>query len=144
LKSRKSFILSTTIFLVIHCQGQSNKDSLPAKSPAQDTTIYTYPEIEPAYPGGPGAWSRYLEKNLHDPGKSNHKIGVTVQFIVDKLGNTSDIRVLELDNPEPIPESSLGVYKQEALRLIGKSGRWAPAIQNGRQARAYKRVTIEF
>jgi len=51
-----------------------------------------------------------------------------VQFVVDKEGNVSDVQAVE--GPEAL--------RAEAVRVIKKSGKWTPAIQNGRKVNSYK------
>lgn len=94
-------------------------------------------EIESEYPGGLGAWMRYLQKNLQYPPAAvdNEVQGtVTVQFVVDKEGAISDVEAIS--GPDEL--------KAEAIRVIKKSGKWTAAIQNGRQVKSYKRQPITF
>ena len=35
-------------------------------------------------------------------------------------------------------------YREEAERLIKKSGKWLPAVQDGKQVNSYKVQTIKF
>lgn len=96
-------------------------------------------EIESGFPGGPGAWARYLNKNLPqyytgDVTDRNIQGRVVVQFIVDKEGNISDVQGVE--GPKelwPIAE-----------KVIRASGKWTPAVQNGRQVKSYKKQPITF
>jgi periplasmic protein TonB len=96
-------------------------------------------EIEAGYPGGLPAWARFLNKNLRypDDGLNNGIAGtVMVQFVVDLEGNVSDIQAIGG------PES--GGLREEAIRVIKKSGKWDPAIQNGRHVKAYRRQPVTF
>jgi len=112
------------------------------EAPKKDETDYdqtfTKVEIESDYPGGAGAWARYLNKTLHYPDEAvNNEIQgqVIVQFIVDKEGNVSNV--------EAISGPTDGGLRDEAVRVIKKSGKWTPAIQNGRQVKSYKKKTRE-
>lgn len=96
-------------------------------------------EIESEYPGGMPAWLRYLNKNFRypDEGLNNEIEGtVMVQFIVDKDGNVSDVQAVS--GPEQ------GGLREEAVRVIKRSGVWIPAVQNGRKVRSYKRQPVIF
>ncbi|HWK02066.1 MAG TPA: TonB family protein [Puia sp.] len=96
-------------------------------------------EQESFYPGGMEAWKRYLNKNFRYPDEAqNNEIQgvVTVQFIVDKDGNVSDVQAVS--GPEQ------GGLREEAVRVIKKSGKWTPAVQNGRQVKSYKKQPITF
>jgi len=100
---------------------------------------FTKVEIESEFPGGAGAWLRYLNKNLRYPDDAvNNEIQgtVIVQFIVDKEGNVSDVT--------PISGPDNGGLREEAVRVIKKSGKWTPAVQNGRQVKSYKKQPIVF
>ena len=94
-------------------------------------------EIESEYPGGMSAWQRFLNRNLRYPQEAidqNVEGFVTVQFIVDKEGNVSDVEAV----------SGPAELRVEAVRVIKKSGKWTPAIQNGRKVKSYKKQPIGF
>jgi len=57
-----------------------------------------------------------------------------VQFIVDKQGVVSDVEAISGPNE----------LREEAVRVIKKSGQWTPAVQNGRQVKSYKKQPIIF
>jgi len=111
------------------------------EAPKKDETDYdktfTKVEIESEYPGGDAAWRRYLLKSLQYPSdaQDNGIQGtVVVQFIVDKEGMVSDVQAIS--GPEEL--------RKEAERVIKKSGKWTPAVQNGRQVKSYKKQPIVF
>lgn len=96
-------------------------------------------EIESEYPGGLAAWQRYLNKNFRYPDEAlNNGVQgvVTVQFVVDKAGNVSDVQAI--GGPD------LGGLRDEAIRVIRKSGSWIPAIQNGQKVKSYKKQPVVF
>ncbi len=98
---------------------------------------FTKVEIESEYPGGPAAWQRYLNRNLRYPQDAidNEIQGtVVVQFIVDKEGVVSEVQAIS--GPKELQD--------EAVRVIKKSGKWTPAVQNGRQVKSYKKQPIVF
>jgi protein TonB len=111
------------------------------EAPKKDETDYdktfTKVEIESEYPGGASAWQRYLNKNLRYPqeAQDNEIQGtVIIQFIVDKQGVVSDVEAISGPNE----------LRDEAVRVIKKSGQWTPAVQNGRQVKSYKKQPIVF
>jgi len=113
------------------------------EAPKKDETDYeqtfTKVEIESSYPGGAGAWMRYLNKTFRYPqeAQDNEIQGtVVVQFIVDKEGNVSDV--------EAVSGPTNGGLRDEAIRVIKKSGKWEPAVQNGRKVKSYKKQPITF
>jgi protein TonB len=98
---------------------------------------FTKVEIESDYPGGAAAWQRYLNRNLRYPQEAidNEIQGtIVVQFIVDKEGVVSDVEAIS--GPKEL--------RDEAVRVIKKSGKWTPAVQNGRQVKSYKKQPIVF
>lgn len=114
--------------------------SAPVQTENWDQT-FTKVEIESEFPPGgekgKKAWSDFLNRELgRDPSWAELGVSgtVIVQFIVDKLGNVSDITVVE--GPQ-----KLRPYAEKALK---KSGKWVPAIQNGHQVKSQKRQPITF
>lgn len=59
---------------------------------------------------------------------------VTIKFVVDKDGSVSNIQAIS--GPEDL--------KAEAVRVISKSGKWTPALQNGNHVKSYKVQQIIF
>ncbi|HVM88964.1 MAG TPA: TonB family protein [Puia sp.] len=111
----------------------------PKKVEEDYDKTFTKVEIESQYPGGADAWARYLNKTLHYPDDAiNNEIQgtVIVQFIVDKEGNVSDVQA--------VSGPTDGGLRDEAVRVIKRSGKWTPAVQNGRQVKSYKKQPIVF
>jgi protein TonB len=109
----------------------------PRKDDEDWDKTFTKVEIESEYPGGAAAWQRYLNRNLRYPQEAidNEVQGaVVVQFIVDKEGTVSDVEAIS--GPQEL--------RPEAVRVIKKSGKWTPAVQNGRQVKSYKKQPIVF
>jgi protein TonB len=101
---------------------------------------FTKVEVEASFPGGEGQWRKFLERNLNasapvDNGAPPGSYTVQVQFIVDKEGKVSEVKAL----------SSHGYgMEEEAVRVIKRGPNWTPAIQNGRQVKAYRKQPITF
>jgi periplasmic protein TonB len=96
-------------------------------------------EKEADYPGGVQAWVRFLKQNLRAPEAALDAVGQTrveVQFVVDKDGNVSDVKAIS--GPED------NGMREEAVRVIKKSGKWVPALQNGRNVRTVKVQPVIF
>jgi len=96
---------------------------------------FTKVEKESEFPGGRKAWERFLIRNLNIPQEAidNRIQGeVMVQFIVDREGNVSKVEAI----------SGPMELRAEAVRVIKKSGRWTPAIQNGIKVPSYKKQPI--
>jgi protein TonB len=109
----------------------------PQKADEDDDRIIRKVEIESEYPGGGAAWLRFLKRNLQYPqiAIDNEVQGyVVVMFIVDREGNVSDVQAVS--GPDEL--------RAEAVRVIKKSGKWTPAIQNGHPVRSYKKQPVGF
>ena len=112
------------------------------EAPKQDEDydkVFTSVQIEAEFPGGPGAWKKYLERNLNtsvpsDNGAPEGKYTVIVSFLVDKNGNISDV------------QADQGPYgtKDEAIRVIKKGPAWKPAVQNGHNVAYRAKQAITF
>lgn len=99
--------------------------------------IFIVVQMESQYPGGMAAWSKFLYQHLIFPQEAaDIKVEGTVmiQFVVDTEGNVSDVTAVS--GPEEL--------RATAINVIKKSGKWTPAIQNGRQVKSYKRQPITF
>jgi hypothetical protein len=102
--------------------------------------IFTVVQVPAEFPGGGGAWSRYLEKNMKTDitvqnGAPEGRYTVVVAFTVSKTGAVSDI----------IAENDPGYgCKSEAIRIIRDGPSWKPAVQNGRNVVYRHRQSITF
>jgi periplasmic protein TonB len=115
------------------------KGVVDAPKKNDDDEIFRKVEIQSDFPGGLAAWKRYLERTMHYPDEAINKEiqgSIMVRFIVDKDGNVSDVEAIS--GPEE------GGLREEAVRVIKKSGRWTPAVQNGRYVKSYKQQPVTF
>ncbi len=102
--------------------------------------IFNKVEVEASFPGGEGAWRRYLQNNLDantpiDNGAPEGTYQVIIRFIVSRDGTISDVQ----------PETKFGYGMEgEAVKIIKKGPKWTPALQNGRNVNAYRRQPITF
>jgi len=97
-------------------------------------------EIEAYYPGGTEAWRDFLTQNLkaNIPVKNGAPIGrydVYIQFVVNKNGDITDIK--------PLTHYGYGM-EEEVIRIIKKTGKWNPAVQDGRPVNAYRKQPVTF
>lgn len=120
------------------------------EAPKEDyDKVFQKVEIDAEFPGGVSGWTRYvtreIERNideLQDDGRSGT---VVVLFIVDKEGQVSEVRAL------PCSEAGVGnclppnsKLAEIAVNAIRKGPKWKPAVQNGRQVKAYRRQPVTF
>ena len=125
--------------LITFGDDQAAVTNLPQSQSASDDKVLSKVEIESAYPGGLDAWAKYMNRKFSYPVDAQlREIQgiVIVQFIVDKEGNVSDV--------EAVSGPREGGLREEAVRVIRKSGKWMPAIQNGRPVKSYKKQPIIF
>jgi protein TonB len=121
-------------------QIDEGKQVIEEKKEDDENKIFEKVEVEAAFPGGEGAWRKFLERNLRgdvasEAGAPAGNYTVWVQFVVDKEGNVSDVKAL----------TSHGYgMEDEAVRVIKKGPQWKPAIQNGRNVKAYRKQPITF
>jgi TonB family protein len=115
------------------------RDTIPLVDTA-DGNPFEKVEIEAKFPGGDAVWRKFLENNLNPEVTIKHKAPagiytVIVQFVVDKEGRVSDIKALT--------NHGYGM-EEEVIRLLKKAPRWEPAIQDGRQVKAYRKQPVTF
>jgi Gram-negative bacterial TonB protein C-terminal len=97
-------------------------------------------ETPAGFPGGTEAWRKYLTKNLFVPNlvieSSPYSKGtVYVQFVVCKDGEVCSVEALNSVHP---------LVDLIAVKAIRKGPRWEPAVQRGKNVKAYHRQPITF
>jgi periplasmic protein TonB len=109
------------------------------EAPADDNQIFTKVEVEASFPGGEGAWTRYVTKainnNIDDLTEAGEQGTCTVKFVVDKNGNVSEVEATTMKGTK---------LAEVAVQAIKKGPKWIPAIQNGRNVNAYRYQPITF
>lgn len=126
------------IYTPKHLQ-QSNPTNQSAQKETYDK-VFTVAQEPASFPGGPGAWLKYLVQNLNrdkpvDKGAPPGKYRVDLSFIVDQEGDIKDV----------IAENNPGYFtKDEAIRVMLSSPKWIPAKQNGQAVVSKNKKTITF
>lgn len=92
----------------------------------EDNTVYNAVEVRPEFPGGPAKFMEYIRKNFRVPEDLENGGKIIVQFVVEKDGSLTDIKVLR--------DIGSGT-KNEAMRVIKNSPKWKPGVQNGKNVR---------
>ncbi len=98
-----------------------------------DNQVYTAVEVKPDFPGGIQKFYQYVQKNFRLPEDEEIKGKIIVQFVVEKDGSLTDIKVLR--------DLGFGTGK-EAERLLKNCPKWKPGIQNGRPVRVLYSLPI--
>ncbi|WP_057123776.1 energy transducer TonB [Flavobacterium sp. Root901] len=87
-------------------------------------------EINPEYPGGPEAVDTYLKKKIKVSKEELEKQGnkkIYAQFVIEKNGSLSDIKVLNSSSTE---------LSEEFTKALKKMPKWKPAKQNNQIVRS--------
>ncbi len=104
-----------------------------------DDKVFQKVEIEAKFPGGDGAWAKYISREINrytdelaDAGKAGTCV---VQFIVDREGNISEVEALTMKGTK---------LAEICVNAIKKGPKWTPAEQNGRKVKAYRKQPVTF
>ena len=100
--------------------------------------VFAFVEEMPEFPGGVDSMDAFIEKNIRFPESmlQNQISGkVYVQFVVEKDGTLSNVRVLR---------DIGGGCGTEALRLVRCMPQWKPGKQNGKPVRCQYTLPIRF
>lgn len=106
----------------------------------ENTTLYTLDGIDtyPEFTGGHAAFVKFLTRNLRYPeGAVERDIQgkVLVSFIIEKDGRLSNIKIIR------------GIGNgcdEEAIRVLEKSPKWKPGVQNKQNVRVAYTLPINF
>lgn len=111
--------------------------SYGADSIAADTAVYDFREVEqkPEYPGGEDAMFAFLGKNIQWPQEIDFCGTVVAQFIIEKDGSISDIKVVTPTNED---------FNREVERLVRMMPQWAPGKNGGEPVRVVQRIPVRF
>jgi periplasmic protein TonB len=100
-----------------------------AAAATEDNSIHSSAgiEIQPEFPGGFAGFGKYCSANYHTDDiaaelSSDLKGKVIVEFVVEKNGDLTDIKVVR--------DLGFGTGA-EAIRMLKKCPKWKPGIQNG-------------
>jgi protein TonB len=100
--------------------------------------IFTFVEEYPEFPGGDKALKEYIVNNIRYPevARQSGISGIVyVQFVVEKDGSISDVKVLR---------GIGGGCDEEAMRVVKSMPKWKPGKQRGQPVRVYFTLPIEF
>jgi periplasmic protein TonB len=111
--------------------------------------VFQKVEIDAEFPGGNASWTKYvtreIERNMDELQEDGKSGTVVVLFIVDKEGAVSEVRSLACSEAGVANCLGPGTKLAEvAVSAIKKGPRWKPAVQNGRNVKAYRRQPVTF
>lgn len=101
-------------------------------------TVFNVVEVMPEFPGGAQALMKYLSEEINYPDDaiaSGTQGRVIAQFIVNKDGSISDVKVVK-----SVSES----LDKEALRVIKEMPKWKPGMQKGEAVRVEYTVPVTY
>ena len=106
----------------------------------QDDEVVSFRVVEdlPQFPGGPVEMMKWLQRNLkYPPLMQERKIQgkVLAEFIVNKDGSLTDVKVVKSLNP---------ACDREVLRVLRMMPRWTAGIQNDQPCRTKVCIPIVF
>ena len=90
----------------------------------------------PQFPGG--SVQKWIAKNVKDPmiaQENNIQGKVFVQFVIEKDGSVSDVKVARSVDPS---------LDKEAIRVVKAMPKWKPGKQRGKPVRVSYTVPINF
>jgi periplasmic protein TonB len=115
-------------------QLEVKRDAEVTKAPEVDPNqIFTNVEVSAAFPGGPAAFGKYVAQNFKAPDEMETALKVYVQFVVERDGSLTDIKVTR------DPGYGAGA---EAIRVLKRCPKWKPGIQNGQSVRQLYNLPI--
>lgn len=98
--------------------------------------VYSYVENSPQFQGGLQALTKYIADNLRYPNGNNDIHGrVVVNFIVERDGSLSDVKILRSVDP---------LLDKEALRIVNSMPKWLPGTHDGKVVRVEHYVAVKF
>ncbi|MCB0496742.1 MAG: energy transducer TonB [Cyclobacteriaceae bacterium] len=101
-------------------------------------TVFTIVEHQPAFPGGIGAFYKFVQKKMKYPSQAR-RMGIEgkvfVQFVVDTDGSLTDIKVIR----------GIGVgCDEEAIRVLKMAPKWNAGRQRGVPVKVRMTLPITF
>lgn len=115
--------------------------SLPQTTHAQEqdsTAVVTQLaalESYPEFPGGIKAFYEFVAKNYRVPFNFRGSGKILTEFVVEKDGSLSNIKVIKHPGK---------ATAKEAIKVLKKSPKWSPGIQNGKPVRTHYSLPISI
>jgi protein TonB len=119
-------------------EATSEDEMEPPPPPDDEALSLRVVEDVPQFPGGPVEFMKWLTRNLKYPAVAQqHRTQgkVVAQFIVNKDGSVTDVRIVGSLSP---------TCDNEALRVLRMMPRWQAGLQNGKPCRTMMCIPIVF
>jgi protein TonB len=127
--------MKTMLAFCIVLLGFSNLNSIIAQATDETNQVFTIVQHKPVFPGDINKWLGENIKYPDDAKKNNIQGTVYVEFIVEKDGSTSNVKVLRGVNK---------LLDDESVRVMSTMPKWTPGEQNGHSVRVEYMVPIKF
>lgn len=136
----KTIIQSLAVLLLMLCPMTISASTAVNGKPTSQKSHKVYDIVEnmPMFPGGQQQLMTYLINNIvYPPEAVKRKIQgrCTVQFIVERDGSISNIRVNRKVHP---------LLDAEAIRVVKSMPKWSPGTQKGRAVRVKFNLPVAF
>ena len=124
-------------------EGDASEDELPDPDVVEkekDDEVLNFRVVQdlPQFPGGPQEFIKWLTRNLKYPAIAQQRKmqgQVTVEFIVNKDGSVTDVKVVKPLNP---------YCDREALRVLQMMPRWTAGVMDNKPCRTKVCIPIVF
>ena len=117
----------------------SNGDNLNVATTEDSEDMRPLPiaEFMPEFPGGMEAFLKFMQRNVKQPDdmEEAQKLVVVAEFVVDRDGNISDLKIVQHARAD---------LDAEVLRVIKKMPVWKPGMQNGRKVPVFCKLPVTF
>lgn len=137
----KNRIIKMLFFLALLLAGvqtfaQNDIPEQVAESPIYgENDIHQDSEKRPEFPGGTQKFYEFVGKNYRVPNVKNINGKIIVQFVVEKDGTLSNIKVIR----------DIGLASaKEAIRILKRSPKWIPGEQDGKAVRVQFTLPISI
>jgi protein TonB len=140
-------ILFSIALMLISCTGFAQTGTPPVVKERGPDSLnissklpqgFTSVQRIPTFPGGEGAFGRYLSANIIYPQNARkNKIGgrVILTIMIETDGSVGEVKVVKSVDKE---------IDEEAIRVVKASPKWLPAIQNDKPVRVQTAIPINF
>ena len=106
--------------------------------PTEENRVHDFVEQMPSFPGGMGALMSWLSQNIKYPviaAENGVEGRVIVQFVVEKDGSITDVKIAKSVDPS---------LDKEATRVVSSMPHWIAGRQNGNPVRVKYTVPVTF
>ncbi|WP_295654107.1 energy transducer TonB [uncultured Mucilaginibacter sp.] len=146
-KKNYNFSIATSVLFmfclpaIVSAQSFTTKQDTSIKSVLtlnEDGKIFVAVETPPAPVDGMQAFYNFLGKKIHYPAadkKYNIQGRVIAQFVIEKDGSLSDIRIIH---------SPSNTLSDETTRVLNLSPKWSPGIQGGKPVRVQYTIPVNY